>query len=681
MSLFGELKRRNVFRVTAGYIVLSWLLLQIADLLMDMLELPDVWGKAILGLLLIGIVPVMIFAWVYEMTPEGLKRESEISPDASVTAETGHKLNITIVALLVVAIGVYSVDNFVLSSRSQPAVTNVENTAENTPDETTLPVIAVLPLQALSTEDEGQFLAAGLHDDLLTRLARLQAFRVISRTSVMEYADTRKNIREIGAELGAGYILEGGLQAIGGNVRINAQLIDASTDEHLWAETYNRALTTANLFDVQADIASAIANAMHAVLSPLEVAQINTVPTDNLDAYEAFLRGRANTDTLTRPAIEAAVDAFAEAVELDPQYAEAWAQLSAALSRKYWETGAEDGIGADPSVRDAALEALKRAQELAPGAVITLVAEAYYYYYGFRDYTTALEITGRAGAIAPNDLEVSSLRTYLSRRLGRMSDAADGMIAILKMDPKSATLIVRAALTLVDAHRCTEAKRYANILQDRFPDNVEGDLVAAVVSVHCDQDFAAARQYILQVPVTTFQHMGYATYYLSLAGDHEGAIEVLLEARETLGEQPTVRLWIENRLAWLYRLTAQNFLADAALQDAIDRVAAIDNPGATALAEFAFTAALRGDAEETLALGRRLFASLPEDAYRYPDFAIGMAANYASVGLIDEALGLVEETSAVYTFEQELIFDLMPSLEPLRNNPRFKIVVENVKVY
>jgi TolB-like protein len=681
LSLFSELKRRNVFRVTAGYIVLSWLLLQIADLLMDMLGLPDVWGKAIFGLLLIGIVPVMIFAWVYEMTPEGLKRESEISPDASVTAHTGHKLNIAIVALLVVAIGVYSVNNFVLSPGSQPAASNVVNPAEIAPEETSLPVIAVLPLQALSAEDEGQFLAAGLHDDLLTRLARLQAFRVISRTSVMEYADTRKNIREIGAELGAGYILEGGLQAIGGNVRINAQLIDASSDEHLWAETYDRALTTANLFDVQADIAGAIANAMHAALSPQEVAQINTVPTDNLDAYEAFLRGRANTDMLTRPAMEAAVDAFAEAVELDPQYAEAWAQLSAALSRKYWETGAEDGIGADPALRAAALGALQRAQALAPGAVLTLVAEAYYYYYGFRDYTTALEITGRASAIAPNDIEVRSLQTYLSRRLGRMSDAADGMIAILQMDPKSPTLIVRTALTLVDAHRCTEAKRYANILQDRFPDNVEADLVAAVVSIHCDKDFAAAREYVLQMPVTTFQHMGYVARYLFLAGDYQGAIEVLLEARETLGEQPTVRLWIENRLTQLYRQTSQNALADAALQNAVDIIAAIDNPGATARAELVFTAALRGDAEETLALGRRLLAGLPEDAYRYPDFAIGLAQHYVSVGLFDEALDLIEETSADYTFEQELRFELIPAFEPLLDNSRFKAVIENVKVY
>lgn len=660
---------------------MSWLLLQVADLLMDMLGLPEMWGKAVLGLLLIGIVPVVIFAWVFEMTPEGLKRESDISPDASITGETGHKLNIAIIVLLVIAIGVYSVDNFVLSSRSQPTVANEDQGTEATSGQTALPVIAVLPLQALSAEDEGQFLAAGLHDDLLTRLARLKAFRVISRTSVMEYADTRKNIREIGTELGAGYILEGGLQAIGGNVRINAQLIDASTDEHLWAETYDRELTTANLFDVQGDIAGAIADAMHSTLSPQEVRQINTVPTKNLEAYEAFLHGRANSDILTGPAMEAAVNSFAEAVELDPQYAEAWAQLSVSLSRKYWETGAEDGTGADPSVRDAALEALQRAQELAPAAVATLVAEAYYYYYGFRDYTRALEITARALAIAPNDLDVSSLQTYLSRRLGRMSDAADGMIAILQMDPKSSTQIVRTALTLVDAHRCTEARRYANVLQDRFSDNIESDLVAAVVSVHCDQDFAAAREYVLQMPVTTFQHMGYVSHYLGLAGDYEGAIKVLLENRDTLGQQPTVRLWIENSLVRLYRETGHQRLADAALQDATDLVETIDNPGATALLEFANTAALHGDAEETYTLSQRLLDNLPDDAYRYPDFATQIAVFYVNVGLIDEALDLLEEASANYTFEQEMIFAHVPYFEPLRDNPRFRAIVESVEVY
>lgn len=661
--------------------MLSWLLLQVADLLMDMLGLPEIWGKAIFGLLLIGIVPVMIFSWVYEMTPEGLKRESEISPDASITAETGNKLNIAIVALLVIAIAVYSIDNFVLSSRTPPAATAVEADADAAAGQTSQPVIAVLPLQALSAADEGQFLAAGLHDDLLTRLARLQAFRVISRTSVMEYADTRKNIREIGAELGAGYILEGGLQAIGGNVRINAQLIDASTDEHLWAETYNRALTTANLFDVQADIAGAIASAMHAALSPQEEEQIKAVPTSNLDAYEAYLRGRTNSGILTRPAMEAAVDAFARAVELDPGYAEAWAGLSSSLSRMYWETGAEDGIGADPALRDAAHQALQRAQELAPGAVSTFVADAYYSYYGFRDYAQALQIAGRAGAAAPNDIDVNALRSYLLRRLGRTSDAADVMIANMQMDPNSRELLVQTAATLVDAHRCSEARRYANLSQDKYPDNADSDLIAATVSAHCDHDFATARDYIMQISATTFQLMGYVDWYLTLAGDHAGAIEALLQQRETMGEQPTVALWIENRLARHYQQLGQSGQADAALQNAQDILAQIEIPGTTTLAEATLTASLRGDAEKTLANGRRLLASLPDDPYRYPDFATGTAAFYAEAGLLAEALDLLEQTSALYTFEQELILEHMPAFEPLRDQPRFKALIENVTVY
>ena len=680
MSLFGELKRRNVFRVAAAYVVLSWLLLQVADLLMDLLELPDTWGKAIFGLLVIGIVPVVVFSWVYEMTPEGLKRESEVNREASITTETGNKLNITIVFLLIVAIGVYSVDNFILDERQHPVPATVDARDDET-GETSLPVVAVLPLQALSTQEEGQFLAAGLHDDLLTRLARLQAFRVISRTSVMEYAGTTKNMREIGAELGAGFILEGGLQAMGGNVRINAQLIDASTDEHLWAETFDRELTTANLFDVQGELAAAIAEAAHAALSPQEVEQMGSAPTENLAAYEAYLRGKANSGILTQPAIEATVGSFGDAVDLDPNYAEAWAWLALSLARKYWETGAEDGIGADDSLREAALEALKQAQALAPGGVMTLVAESYYHYYGFRDYARALEIAGRASAIAPNDIDVNALRSYLFRRLGRMSESADQMIANLQLDPNSPTRMVQTGLTLVDAHRCTEARRYSNVLQDRHPDDVQADALAAIVSAHCDKDFAAAREYILQVPVTTFQQLGYVVWFLVLAEDYDGAIKAAVEARETLGEQATVLLWIENWLARLYQQTGQDVLAEAALQNAIDVASTIDDPGATALLEFVGTAAIQGDAEETQARGEHLLASLPDDAYRYPDFAVPLAAMYVGVGLLEEAVELLVETSANFTFEQEMLYEQIPAFEPLHDDPRFQAMVANVVVY
>ncbi|MDX1698558.1 MAG: hypothetical protein R3308_09745, partial [Thiohalobacterales bacterium] len=287
MSLFEELKRRNVFRVALAYLVLAWLMLQVADVLVDALELPSVWSKGIIALLVIGFIPTIVFSWVYELTPEGVKRESEVDRSQSITPDTGRKLNIAVVVMLALAIVLFSAEHFLGDRGTEPAAIAAApatspggSEAATTAD--AVPVVAVLPLQALSTEEEGRFLASGLHDDLLTRLARLEAFRVISRTSVMEYANTTKNLKQIADELGASYIVEGGLQAIGGRVRINAQLIDAESDEHLWAETYEQALTPANLFEVQAEIASAIAEATRATLSPHDVEVLEEVPTENL---------------------------------------------------------------------------------------------------------------------------------------------------------------------------------------------------------------------------------------------------------------------------------------------------------------------------------------------------------------------------------------------------------------
>jgi len=190
MSLFTELKRRNVLRVLLAYVVFSWLAMQVADVLQSALDLPTLWSKGLLALLAIGVVPVVVFAWVYEMTPEGLKRESEVSREASITAHTARKLDYVVIVLLVVAIGFFAYDRLTRA----PAPTATAPAEAPTADQQQVPVVAVLPLKALSTEEEGTFLASGLHDDLLTKLAKLHAFKVISRTSVMEYADSKKNI-------------------------------------------------------------------------------------------------------------------------------------------------------------------------------------------------------------------------------------------------------------------------------------------------------------------------------------------------------------------------------------------------------------------------------------------------------------------------------------------------------
>lgn len=668
MSLFSELKRRNVFRVAAGYAVLSWLLLQVADVLKGTIGLPDVWGKAVLGLLVIGFLPVLIFSWIYEMTPEGLRREKEIAPEASITTHTARKLNITVIVLLVVALGVFAIDKLTATRAKPGAPAPVAHTARAL---NAIPVVAVLPLQALSTDDEGIFLASGLHDDLLTRLARLQAFKVISRTSVMEYANTTKNLRDIGTELGANFILEGGLQAIGGNVRINAQLIDAATDEHLWADTYNRELTTANLFDVQADIAGAIANAMHTALSPKDIEQLGGIPTTSLKAYEAYLHGNELLGQLTLSGIHGPIAAFREAVTLDPQFGEAWAALSLSLIRQYWEEGAEDGAAPNKTLIDDARQALSRAQELDPGTASTFEAESYFHYYAFRDYSTALIALGRAEAIAPNDPNVISLRGYLLRRIGRLNESSDALLRAMELDPNSVSLYREATDTLVAAGRCDEARELTDEAIRKFPDD-DGVISAySFVAMVCNKDSTTAIEYGLKVQVSTLQQLQRVSDTLLFGRDFDGAIRTLTDARGGWVDRPTVFLMVDNYLTWLYRKTGQPALAEQALHNARQSAQQVSDRGLTSLLNLMLLAANEGDRDSVRRYGELATAAMPNDAWRAADYWYAIGQIHALTGSTDEALSIFESIRFDQNYFILTWLQLDPFLDGLRDDPRF----------
>lgn len=669
LSLFSELKRRNVFRVAAGYVVLSWLLLQVADVLQGTIGLPDVWGKAVLGMLAIGFLPALIFSWIYEMTPEGLKREKEVTPETSITSHTAKKLNITVIALLVIALGVFALDKLTGTQTIPTAPAPVAHTALSL---NVIPVVAVLPLQALSTDDEGIFLASGLHDDLLTRLARLQTFKVISRTSVMEYANTTKNLRDIGTELGANFILEGGLQAIGGNVRINAQLIDAATDEHLWAETYNRELTTANLFDVQADIAGAIANAMHSALTPKEIEQLGSIPTENLKAYEAYLHAKELREQLTLPGIHGAIAALREAVTLDPKFGEAWAALSLALIRQYWEEGAEDGASPNKALIDHARQALTRAQELDPGTASTFQAESFFHYYAYRDYSTALIALGKAEAIAPNDPYVISLRGYLLRRLGRINESADALLRAMELDPNSASLYREAADTLVAAARCDEARTLTDAAIQKYPKD-DGIIGAySFVAIICRKDLKTAIDYALKMQVSTMQQLQRVTDTLLFGSDFDSAIRTLTNARDSWVDRPTLFLMIDNYLTWLYRNTGQTALAEQALQSARKNAEQLSDEGLTSLLNLMLHAAHEGDRDATRHFGELAIAALPNDAWRAADYLYGIGQTYVMAGAMDEALSVFESVRFEQNYYVLVWLELDPFLAALRDDPRYE---------
>lgn len=322
LSLFKELKRRNVFRVGIAYVVGGWLLLQLTEVLSELLKLPDEIGPIVVAIVAIGLPIALFFAWAYELTPDGVKREADVGRSQSITTNTGRKLDFTIIGLLVLGMAYFIWESRFQDDSDVSAETSIAETKQDSTVERLS--IAVLPFANRSNREEDQFFTDGIHDDLLTTIAQIGSMKVISRTSVMEYKNTTKNIRQIAKELGVTNILEGGIQRSGNQVRINVQLIDARTDEHLWAEIFDRELTAENLFAIQSEISQKIAAALQATLSPEEVQRINTVPTQNLAAYDAYLHGRQLIANRISENLEQAVEEFAKAVELDPEFALAW---------------------------------------------------------------------------------------------------------------------------------------------------------------------------------------------------------------------------------------------------------------------------------------------------------------------------------------------------------------------
>jgi len=671
LSLFKELKRRNVFRVVLAYMVVSWLVLQVSDVFANALELPLLWSKALIALLGIGFIPVVVFSWVYEMTPEGIKKEAEINRDESVTVHTAKKLDIAVIGLLVVAIGMFAFEHFigtpdVVRNPAAEDISVIDNSDSG------IPVVAVLPLQSMSIDQEGIFLASGLHDDLLTRLAKLQAFRVISRTSVMEYADTTKNIRQIGQELGAGFIVEGGLQSIGGRVSINAQLIDAATDEHLWAETFNRPLTTANLFDVQAEIAGAISNALHTALSPSDVKALDEVPTESLDAYRAYLTGLEQAGTLTKPAMASTIEAFSEAVDLDPEYADAWARLTVALIRRYWEEGAENDAGPDPALREEASLALERARMLAPNDVDTLWAEAYFQYYAYRNYSAALQALDRAQTIAPNSHLVLGARGYVLRRLGQLDDSIEALKLALEYSPNAIGHIREIVNTLRVLGRCDEANFMTQKGLRLNPDHPGILLTSAETELICNDDADASQALINSLTITTPHQIDQVTQTLVLAGRFDLAIERIVAAQDLWEDDVLMDLTMANQLAWLYRQTGQEELGEASQKRASVAAASLDETGVQNLLQLAMAAALLGDAEKAVELGQRMMAQLPEDAFLEPESRYSALRVYAVAGVQEEAMRQLQSLLEIARFTEFRSLSIDPYLDPIRSNPQFQ---------
>jgi TolB-like protein/Flp pilus assembly protein TadD len=471
-SFFGELKRRNVIRMAGLYLVGAWLVVQVAGTVLPMFRAPEWLPRTIVILLMIGFVPAVIFSWFFELTPEGLKRDEDVAPGQSITPQANRRVDRIIIMLLVLALGYFAFDKFVLTPRREAAL--VANVA---PNESRSVVgaksIAVLPFENRSEEKQNEYFADGVQDEILTYLTKIADLKVISRTSVLQYkSGVARNLREIAQQLGVANVVEGSVQRSGNRVRVNAQLVDARTDAHLWAQTYDRDL--ADVFAIQSEIAKTIADQLQAKLSPNEKKAIEQPPTTDLAAFDLYSRAKsllltasfsATGDTDVRKAIEF----LDEAVKRDPSFFDAYCQLALAHEWFY----AVDGSDHTPARLALAEAAVQAAARLRPDAPEAHLARAQYLYYGLSDYAGALAELEIARRTLPNDPRLFQLTGYILRRRGQQEEGLRNLERAVELDPRNFDILQQIALSYQELKRYAESIAALDRALAIMPENAE----------------------------------------------------------------------------------------------------------------------------------------------------------------------------------------------------------------
>jgi len=412
MSLFDELKRRNVFKVSIAYIVVAWLLLQVADVILNNIEAPGWVFHTILLVLAIGFPVISLFAWAFEMTPEGLKREHEVDRSQSITHQTSRKLDFMIIGVMALALGYFAYDKFVVAPQRDAAlVAEIKQAAEKQPTEEPVEAIeadksiAVLPFVNMSSDPEQDYFADGISEELLNALAKVGDLKVAGRTSSFAFKGKNQDLLAIGKVLRVNHILEGSVRKSGNRIRITAQLIKVDDGFHMWSETYDRELT--DIFTIQDEISAAILTQLKAQLLGVQQA---TVQTDTR-AYELYLLAKQRIYDRNQPSLEMATDLLGQATTIDPGYAPAYAQLGVATILL-----SEDNYGAIPNAESGKRGKLylKKALQLAPQNAEALAGLGLYYNQFELDYKKGDDKLRQALEINPNMIDA---RTWLNNNL------------------------------------------------------------------------------------------------------------------------------------------------------------------------------------------------------------------------------------------------------------------------
>jgi TolB-like protein/Tfp pilus assembly protein PilF len=425
-NLFAELKRRNVYKVAVAYAVVAWLIIQAASILLPTFDAPSWAMKVIVLLLVLGFPAALIFSWAFEITPEGIVRETEVDAGKSITHHTGRKIVALTIVVALIAAGLFVFQVLRGRSTSSFVATAIPNKS-----------IAVLPFDNLSRDPDNAYFVEGIQDEILTRLAKIADLKVIARSSTQRFQN-KADLPLIAQQLGVAHLLEGSVQKVNDQVRINVQLIKAANEAHLWAEVYDRKLT--DIFAVESEIAKTIADTLQAKLTGSEQHVIAARPTENTEAHQLYLKGRFFWNKRTGNDLKKSLDYFQQAIAIDPNYALAYAGLADAY---VFLPGYNAGTPRDcyPKAVAAAKKALELDNTLAEAHTSLALA---IWYYDFdssqanREFQRALELNPNY-AIAHQQYGNNTLSA-----LGRFDDAiAEGKRAV-ELDPLS--LVINADL-------------------------------------------------------------------------------------------------------------------------------------------------------------------------------------------------------------------------------------------
>jgi TolB-like protein/Tfp pilus assembly protein PilF len=667
-SFFGELRRRNIYKVAVAYAVVGWALAQGIAQVLPVFDISNWVVRLLVLFIVIGFPVALVLAWAFEGTPEGIKRTE--AADAAGQRSRGNAWIYVVLIAGTISIGLFFLGRFT-AGPGQSASNGVSAKS-----------IAVLPFENRSEDKANAYFADGIQDEILSTIGKIGDLKVISRTSTAKYKSRPENLRQVAAELGVATVLEGSVQRAGNRVRIIAQLIDPQNDVYLWSETYDRELK--DIFSVESEVAQNIARALKAKLTPEAAQSLEQIPTRDVEAYNLYLKAgyyvREATERNSDPAIvlPKALDLYAQAIAKDPSFALAWAQASYVHSWMHWF-----GVDDSPAQMQLAEDAARRAFALNPQLPEAHVALGYVAYWGKRDYAKALAEFEQARKALPNNSTVISAIAFVYRRLGKWQMALEQFYRAAVLDPQDASVIRGAGDTAIAMRRYPEALKQFDRSLAIQPGYWSALCDAALVHILSNGQIDKANKALAEIPahVDPQGRVRYLRFKVAMwSRDFSKAIAVLESAPDWIRNYPGRRPVATSVLrGHAFEASGEIQAARAAYEHAIPLLQEKINSGAgesSIHASLGQAYAGLGRKAEAVREGLKAVELLPVsvDAFEGPVYLEQLAEIEARVGNADEALSLIRQLldmRAGYVMSPALL-KLNPAWDPIGSDPRFQ---------